>query len=223
MNFKVNEIFDSVQGEGVMSGSPATFIRLQGCPVGCSWCDSGPLADEMGLRTTNGLTKNTWGAGGVSMTVDEIMLQVHHHHVIITGGEPTIWNLDPLLAALHLHGHFTQLETSGFSDLKGGMIPHHITISPKPNLDFAIPPEMIRLASEVKWVVDESLTFEVVRDTWHSFGLAKPVFTFMPEGCPPRPEMCRRAIDLVAQGEKELFTREAWRVTDRLQYRLGVR
>ena len=37
---KINEIFDTIQGEAYFTGTPATFIRLQGCPVGCAWCDT---------------------------------------------------------------------------------------------------------------------------------------------------------------------------------------
>ena len=38
--FKINELFETIQGEGTFTGVPSIFLRLQGCPVGCSWCDT---------------------------------------------------------------------------------------------------------------------------------------------------------------------------------------
>lgn len=40
MQYPINEIFQTLQGEGVFTGVPAIFVRLQRCPVGCSWCDT---------------------------------------------------------------------------------------------------------------------------------------------------------------------------------------
>ena len=40
MHYPINEIFQTIQGEGVFTGLPAIFVRLQGCPVGCPWCDT---------------------------------------------------------------------------------------------------------------------------------------------------------------------------------------
>ena len=40
MHYPINEIFQTIQGEGVFTGVPAIFVRLQGCPVGCPWCDT---------------------------------------------------------------------------------------------------------------------------------------------------------------------------------------
>ena len=56
---KINEIFDTVQGEAFYTGTPATFIRLQGCPVGCHWCD----------------TKHTWSTGTekLKIEIDEML------------------------------------------------------------------------------------------------------------------------------------------------------
>lgn len=216
--YKVNEIFTSVQGEGILVGSPATFIRLQGCPVGCSWCDSGPLADELKGRTTNGLTRNTWGKGGEEMTVEAILEQVDRRHVIITGGEPTIWNLDPLIHTLRKAGSFIQLETSGFSELKGEYIPDHITISPKSNLGYNVPPNLLRRATEIKFVVDEVLTMDEVMTLWYAANTST-VICFMPEGCPPSAESIERTLKFVNNGPVNWN----WRFTDRLQYRIGVR
>ena len=74
---RVNEIFDSLQGETDGfggQGKPTTFIRLQGCnlPTPCSYCD----------------TAEAFGSGGMEMTIDEIIKRINMPKVTITGGEP---------------------------------------------------------------------------------------------------------------------------------------
>lgn len=224
--FQVNEQFDSIQGEGILTGLPSTFIRLQGCPVGCSWCDSGPLADEMeGKRRTNGLTANTWGKGGEQKTLQEIMDNIHEKHVIITGGEPTIWNLDPILRACAEAGYTTQLETSGLKDLIGNLVPDWVTWSPKKNLNFHAPIKLKTLVKEVKFVVDEVLTVEDVQELVDGMFYERcdlRAVVLMPEGCPPGPEAIAKAMHFLRSSEIDYHGFQA-RFGDRLQYRLGVR
>jgi 7-carboxy-7-deazaguanine synthase len=209
--YQVNEIFTSIQGEGVHAGVPATFVRLQGCPVGCSWCD----------------TKYTWAHGGRSMSTDEILEQVHAHHVVITGGEPTLYNLDNLIRLLRFAGHFAQMETSGLKALKGGLRPDWITWSPKENLKFNAPDTLRHHVKEVKWVVDESAELEkAVRDQLRFYGeyvmpRDRPIFVFMPEGCPPSEDRCKEAMRMAAQFDG--YAGIHCRYGDRLQYRVGVR
>lgn len=224
--YQINEIFDSIQGEGYWTGRMCTFIRLQGCTVGCPWCDSGPLADATWGRQTNGLTRNTWGKGGVRMTVDEIMLQVHYKHVVITGGEPTMYPLDDLL--LPLHRYYVQIETSGQNALKGDLSPNWITWSPKKSLEYKAPKEIMIMASEIKFVVDDVLTFEDVlhtTDAWYEATLrdARHGHKYlMPEGCPPKPENVRKTMTWL-ESLDGAFPGEPFRFGDRLQYRLGIR
>lgn len=52
MKYPINEIFQTIQGEGVFTGVPAVFIRLQGCPVGCSWCDTKQTWDKEPAKET---------------------------------------------------------------------------------------------------------------------------------------------------------------------------
>lgn len=228
--YQVNEIFTSVQGEGYWTGTPATFIRLQGCTVGCPWCDSGPLADATWGRQTNGLTRNTWGKGGERMTVRAIVDQVKAPHVVVTGGEPTLYNLDPLLHALRRH--FVQLETSGQNALKGELQPDWVTWSPKENIGWNAPEELKALTNEVKWVVDDTLQWETVEAEWlwfqnltlndrtHKRGL--PWVYLMPEGCPPRPEMVAKTLAWL-ETCYDINKGYHFRFGDRLQYRIGVR
>ncbi len=263
-HYQVNEVFTSIQGEGVLVGTPSTFIRLQGCTVGCSWCDSGPLADlpteqeyldamadasdnnepmvleelrkelkAFQLRQTNGLTRNTWGAGGNRMSVEDILEKVDRHHVIITGGEPTMYDLDGLLVPLQRAGHNVQLETSGQNGLKGMVKPNWITWSPKENLKWDAEYDIKTRAKEVKWVVDEPLEWDWVWKTFIGYITRAekgktpynyteiPFMVLMPEGSPPRQEMvdrCVRWLDRIPSWAGVFF-----RFGDRLQYRIGAR
>lgn len=114
MNLLVNkvydkvQIFETVQGEGVHSGVPSFFIRLQGCNVRCFFCDE----------------KSTWKHGGEFATdidIQEILNSFDEKNpilkrVVITGGEPTEQNLVPLIKALVGKGFSVALETAATGD-----------------------------------------------------------------------------------------------------------
>jgi len=97
----VMEMFYSIQGEGNFTGRPAFFVRLGGCDVGCVWCD----------------VKESWSADDHRQyAVDEIVEKVASsgaNFVVVTGGEPMMYNLNALTTALHAREIFTALETSG--------------------------------------------------------------------------------------------------------------
>jgi 7-carboxy-7-deazaguanine synthase len=99
---RIAEIFFSIQGEGPTAGLPAVFIRLQGCSVGCRWCD----------------TKYSWDpAAGRAVDLDELMSQARSYpcrRVVITGGEPLESSLlFPLVSALQNERFEIEVETSG--------------------------------------------------------------------------------------------------------------
>jgi 7-carboxy-7-deazaguanine synthase len=103
---KVCEVFKSIQGEGKNQGKPSTFIRLAGCNLRCSWCDT-RYAQE----------------GGEEMTTDEIFSRVIGLRgllVCITGGEPLLQGKEllPLLARLWEHGFSIEIETNGTIDFR---------------------------------------------------------------------------------------------------------
>ena len=204
MNYQINEIFTSIQGEGVLAGKPATFIRLQGCTVGCEWCD----------------TKYTWKKGGTSVSTGSIMNHIKTNHVVVTGGEPTMYDLDELFFRLRRAGKYIQLETSGQRWLKGDILPDWITWSPKERLNWRAPDQYYEHSDEVKWVVDENLTIQTVLKTYRKMKIV-PRFVLMPEGCPPRPEMVVKALHWLDFDDGRYTTH--WQYGDRLQYRIGVK
>jgi 7-carboxy-7-deazaguanine synthase len=101
---RITEIFHSIQGEADAVGWPTVFVRLTGCPLRCSWCD-----------TTYSFT------GGDKRTLDEVLATVAGYqarHVCVTGGEPLAQKAClPLLAALCDAGFEVSLETSGAMDV----------------------------------------------------------------------------------------------------------
>ncbi|MEZ4799592.1 MAG: 7-carboxy-7-deazaguanine synthase QueE [Flavobacteriales bacterium] len=135
--YPVMEMFYSVQGEGHFAGVPAFFIRLAGCDVGCVWCD----------------VKESWEADKHPVyKVSEIAAKAKASGtqvVVVTGGEPTMYDLQDLTAALHEAGLRTHIETSGTNQLTGTW--DWVTFSPK---KFKAPVESAyNQASELKVIV----------------------------------------------------------------------
>ncbi|MEZ9119304.1 7-carboxy-7-deazaguanine synthase QueE [Vibrio cyclitrophicus] len=155
---KVNEIFETIQGEGVYTGVPSIFLRLQGCPVGCAWCDTKhtwkvDACAEVALVDVvdKGQDSNTWS----DTTISELITYFQEHwtakHVVITGGEPCMYDLTDLTTQLETNGFSCQIETSGTFDIK--TTPNTwVTVSPKVNMKggFKILGSAVGRANEVK-------------------------------------------------------------------------
>lgn len=90
----VNEIFDTIQGEGPYAGTPATFVRLAGCNIRCTFCDT-----DYSFQSID--------------SVDNIVGKCNHILVVITGGEPFRQNIHELVRSLLHAGHAVQIETNG--------------------------------------------------------------------------------------------------------------
>ena len=135
--YPVMEVFPTLQGEGRYSGSPAYFIRLAGCDVGCSWCD----------------VKESWNAGEYSkVSVEELVrgaVESGLPMVVVTGGEPCMYDLHDLTEGLKNSGLRVHLETSGAYPIRGDF--DWITLSPKKFK--ACLPESFHRAHELKVVV----------------------------------------------------------------------
>ncbi|MEX0336792.1 7-carboxy-7-deazaguanine synthase QueE [Vibrio tubiashii] len=136
--YKINEMFETIQGEGVFTGVPSVFVRLQECPVGCAWCDTKQTwdatpQDERPLDEILAKKEDspTWCSVSAMDIVNEYIKQGYTaKHIVITGGEPCIYDLVPLTQAFEAHGCRCQIETSGTSEVKT-TDNTWVTVSPK--------------------------------------------------------------------------------------------
>ena len=140
----VMEHFYTIQGEGYHQGKAAYFIRLGGCDVGCVWCD----------------VKESWDAESHPKleinNIVEIVKQNPKGLVVITGGEPLMYNLDVLTTEIKQEGYQTNIETSGSHALTGNW--DWICLSPK---KFKAPlPEIFPVAHELKIIVFNTSDFD---------------------------------------------------------------
>jgi len=133
----VMENFYTIQGEGMHSGRAAYFVRLAGCDVGCVWCD----------------VKESWEAEGYPvLKIEEIVERANKagaKYIVITGGEPAMYNLVPLTLLFQGNGMKTAIETSGAHPLTGTW--DWVCLSPK---KFKLPKqEVYQKADELKVIV----------------------------------------------------------------------
>jgi len=137
LKLPIMEEFYSIQGEGFNTGKAAYFIRVGGCDVGCHWCD----------------VKESWDPNLHPLTsINQVVENVKKHPakaIVVTGGEPTIYNLEKITSELKKEGVELFLETSGAYPITGEW--HWICLSPKKNM---LPlKENYLLAHELKVIV----------------------------------------------------------------------
>jgi 7-carboxy-7-deazaguanine synthase len=189
---KIAEIFQSRQGEGLLTGTPSVFIRVSGCNLRCWFCDT-PYA--------------SWEPEGENLEVGDLVAQVAAYscdHVVITGGEPMIFpEVTPLTRQLKLLGRHITIETAGTR--YQSVVCDLMSISPK--LRGSAPrgvgeeawrhaherrrhaPDVIRrLVSEFtyqcKFVVDEPADLIAVKEYLEQFPeIARSRVLLMPQGC----------------------------------------
>ncbi|MCS7189037.1 MAG: 7-carboxy-7-deazaguanine synthase QueE [Bacteroidia bacterium] len=168
-SYPIVEHFYSLQGEGYWAGRAAYFIRLGGCDIGCSWCD----------------TQYSWPLEGWKNHTPETILSwirpTPARHVVITGGEPTLHPLGPLIRALQEEGLFVQLETSGAYP-PPEHLPDWITFSPK---RFRPPhPAYYEVAHELKVVIHAPSDLQWA-ETQRNLCKSNPVAFLQPEAYEP--------------------------------------
>lgn len=139
----VMEMFYSLQGEGYNTGKAASFVRIGGCDVGCHWCD----------------VKESWDASIHPLTpvekIVEMVCSFPAKAVVITGGEPLMYNLEILCSLLKDKGFAIFLETSGAYAASGRF--DWICLSPKDNHPPLI--QMLMMADELKVIIHQEADF----------------------------------------------------------------
>lgn len=130
------EAFYTIQGEGFYKGTAAYFIRVGGCDVGCHWCD----------------VKESWDANIHPPTTIETIVddaKKYSDTIVVTGGEPLMWDMNPLTKMLQAAHVKTHIETSGAYKLTGQW--DWICLSPKKT---KLPTdEIYEVANELKMIV----------------------------------------------------------------------
>ena len=178
------EAFYSIQGEGVHTGSAAYFLRIGGCDVGCHWCD----------------VKESWDFESHPLTlIDDIIVDIKNsptETIVITGGEPLMWNLNKLTKRLHQSNYNIHLETSGAYPLTGTF--DWVCLSPK---------KQQNALKEVRSITNE---FKVIVYNKHDLKWAKEQAIGLPIDCDLylQPEWTKRdeimplIIDFIKQNKQ---------------------
>lgn len=140
---RVQERFVSIQGEGVLVGTPSSFVRVAGCNLRCAWCDS---------------PKTSWSPEGEQTPLDDLVAfcAAGPRHVVITGGEPLLYpQVGTLSRRLAEAGHHVTIETAG-TVLVEGLAAHLMSLSPK--LAHATPwtkaPSLAQRHDDARWAPD---------------------------------------------------------------------
>lgn len=184
----VMEAFYTIQGEGFHSGKAAYFIRLGGCDVGCVWCD----------------VKESWDAEvHPKIAIEEIVNAAKNNPadlIVITGGEPLMYNLDNLTKALKNNNLKTNIETSGAHPLSGDW--DWICFSPK---KFKEPlPEFYVSANELKVIVFNKSDFAFAEK--HAEKVNEDCILYLQPEWDKRDQMMPLIVDFIKENPK-------WRVS----------
>lgn len=200
--YYVSEIVRTVQGEGYWTGMPCTLIRLAGCNLRCPFCD----------------TKQTWDVGKArKVPLAALVTEVAKIHLagdilLITGGEPTIQPMTPLVSALCSLGP-VHLETNGTMPLDPATFFSWITVSPKPG--GALDPSTLGRADELKWLVGGERDVEALLE-------------FLNNRQKPWLEIIRVSLQPLSQSKKatkicfDACLEHGWRLSIQVHKQIGV-
>ncbi len=213
----VYEIFRSIQGEGPFSGSPAVFLRLAFCNLKCVWCD----------------TEYAWKGDVVYKRMDlkeieEEILKYNINHLVVTGGEPLLWEekFYPLIESLLNKGFIIEVETNGTirSDLPDDI---YFNISPKlsnsgEEFERRIKIDVLREFNKrersiFKFVIQKKEDIKEVLEIKNEVGIEKEKIYLMSEG---------KTKEEIKQRKKMVFKlskKYGLKFSDRLHILMGVK
>ena len=160
---KIAEAFASFQGEGARQGEPTIFVRLAGCNLACDFCDT--KSARRGGRLAS--------VQAILARVERLRKRFPAEWVCLTGGEPMVQDVGPLVAALRKAGFRVQIETNG--TIFRPVAVDRITVSPKPP-GYAVHPSFRKSAAEVKLVVSRDLALPTVARVRKTFPASTPLF-----------------------------------------------
>jgi len=219
----VNEIFATMQGEGAYTGTPSVFVRLQGCPVGCPWCDTKhtwPVdagdqipAAEMLEKIADAPTWAEMSSADIVAAIRAASASPEPGHVVITGGEPALYDLVELSTFLLDAGYEVQLETSGTHPLR--IIDEaFVTVAPKVGMPggFSVRLETLERADEIKMPVGKQEDIDRLLHLLELLGADPLVFLAPISQSRKATELCMAAA-----------ARHGWRVSLQTHKFIGVR
>lgn len=198
--YAVSELFTSIQGEGEVIGIPSHFIRLYRCDLTCSWCDS----KYTWLRQDQAVEGKEYTSMAVSNILGWVREESRAPLVTITGGEPLLQPILPLVAALDGRGYQVVVETNGRHTPEQALLDlvHHWAVSPK----------LANAGMEVQWgpldwlgktqnyylkfvICDPATDLPEVQEFVESRGLPSTKVILQPNGLAPAYEttLCRLA------------------------------
>jgi len=160
---RINEIFFSAEGEGGRQGQPTIFVRLSGCNLRCDFCDT-RYAWEEGQEINQEIILSKIGRLREKYKAD---------WVSITGGEPLVQDIKPLVEKLKQAGFKIQVETNGTKPITFEV--DWLTVSPKPP-DFFSTRTCRQQATEVKLVVTKNLKLAEVEKVRKKFRVNVPLW-----------------------------------------------
>ncbi len=213
-----DKVFSTIQGEGLYSGVPSTFIRLSGCNLRCSWVDQGKkvLCDT---------PYSSFYPENEAHTVKEIVNKVKtysNNHIVITGGEPFLQeNLKELVNELDSLAYFVTIETNG--TLYFPTKAHFFSISPKihlnpqDSLNFQALKKFLELPHQLKFVVNEPHDIKIISELHEALSKSsiRKVNTYlMPQG------VTKESIDEKLKWIVPMALEYGFAVSDRLHLRL---
>lgn len=208
--YPINDLFYTIQGEGLQTGTPAVFLRLHGCNVGCPFCDTketwefDPMQEVATIEAACAEPYTyTW------QTAQTIASHITAHWlrakwVVVTGGEPALYPLTELVEALHNINLRAAIETSGTANGHVGAGFDWVTVSPKINMPSRLPilPEAMAEADEIKHVVGRSQDIDQLDELLAAFDLKAAI-------CLQPMSQNQRATELAI----EIVKQRGWRLS----------